>query len=433
MRWAGRRLWALLGLVGLVSAPLATLVLTAPPASAVGPGCQAGNIEVTTATDAALRAAFTTANGLAGPQTICIDSGLGPITLTGGVLTYNNGANGTPALTLEGNGATINANNASGVIVISQNGPLTLDKVTITGGHAANGGGVNANGAVTVSNSTISGNSATGNGGGIDAGPVTVSNSTISGNSATGNGGGLDASTVTVTNSTLSGNTTGAGGNGGGLDASTVTVTNSTFSGNTTGAGGNGGGLDASTVTVTNSTFTGNTAGTGGIGGGVEGSVTTLVYATIVQNIATSNGANVETTDLTSFGSVVAEAKGGGLNCGVTTPTSNGFNFSDDASSAVSCEFNAATDHVGASNAPALGALGANGGPTNTMVPNAGSPLIDAIPDPGGGCPAEPTITTDQRGFARPSGPGCDIGAVEVQAAAPASPAAVTVTPKFTG
>ena len=114
----------------------------------------------------------------------------------------------------------------------------------------------------------------------------------------------------------------------------------------------------------------------------------------------------------------------------VASTTSNGFNFSDDANATVSCMFNAATDRVGASNDPMLGALGANGGPTNTMVPNPGSPLIDAIPDPGGGCPAAPTITTDQRGVTRPQGPGCDIGAVEVQVAAPAP---VVITPKFTG
>jgi hypothetical protein len=37
-------------------------------------------------------------------------------------------------------------------------------------------------------------------------------------------------------------------------------------------------------------------------------------------------------------------------------------------------------------------------------------------------------ITTDQRGLARPSGSGCDIGAVEVQAAV-----AILTTPEFTG
>jgi hypothetical protein len=56
--------------------------------------------------------------------------------------------------------------------------------------------------------------------------------------------------------------------------------------------------------------------------------------------------------------------------------------------------------------------------------------LIDAIPN--GACQLDGAsgIMTDQRGFARPSpsGGACDIGAVEVQVAAP-----VVITPKFTG
>jgi hypothetical protein len=55
-----------------------------------------------------------------------------------------------------------------------------------------------------------------------------------------------------------------------------------------------------------------------------------------------------------------------------------------------------------------LGPLLNNGGPTMTHLPESGSPLID-----GGQCIA--SITTDQRGVARPQGTACDIGAVEVQ------------------
>jgi len=58
-----------------------------------------------------------------------------------------------------------------------------------------------------------------------------------------------------------------------------------------------------------------------------------------------------------------------------------------------------------------LGTLANNGGPTQTMMPQPGSPAINAIACTGG--PA-----TDQRGYMRPD-PGstsatpCDIGAVE--------------------
>jgi hypothetical protein len=274
----------------------------------------------------------------------------------------------------------------NGVLAQNGAGAVTVQNVTITGGHAVNGGGVVDFGAgLTVTNSTISGNHATADAAGVlSVGSVTVTDSTISNNTTPSFGGGVD-------------------GDG------SVTVTNSTISNNT--AGGQGGGV--------------NTANNGSV---------TLVYATEVQNTA-STGANLATFNITSFGSVVAMAQGG-TNClasGVVT-TSNGFNFSDDANATTSCKFNAATDRISSTNNPMLGALANNGGPTQTQLPQSGSPLIDAIPDPGGGCPAAPTITTDQRGVTRPQGPGCDIGAVEVQVATPASAAApVLITPKFTG
>ena len=58
----------------------------------------------------------------------------------------------------------------------------------------------------------------------------------------------------------------------------------------------------------------------------------------------------------------------------------------------------------------ALGPLAANGGPVQTRAPGAGSTLVDVIP------PAECAVPVDARGVARPQGPACDIGAVEVQA-----------------
>jgi hypothetical protein len=297
---------------------------------------------------------------------------------------------------------------------------------------------------VTVTNSTISNNTASGSGadgGGIAAlGAVTVTNSTISSNTTTGLGGGIGTSGLaTITNSTISNNSaTGATSEGGGVAATTgVTLLNSTVSGNTLNdsGGGAGGGVSGNTVTVTNSTISGNSAGTDGDGGGIESGPVHLVYATVVQNSSVHPGANVVASVLTTFGSVVASGLGGGSNCHVTSTTSNGFNFSDDASSAVSCLFSAATDRVGASNNPLLGPLAANGGPTNTLVPNAGSPLIDAVA--AGSCQSDGAsgISTDQRGFARPdvASPACDIGAVEVQPSASTVPTAIVVTPRFTG
>ena len=54
---------------------------------------------------------------------------------------------------------------------------------------------------------------------------------------------------------------------------------------------------------------------------------------------------------------------------------------------------------------PLLGSLADNGGFTQTLLPAAGSAVIDA-----GSC----ALAEDQRGVARPQGAGCDIGAAEV-------------------
>jgi hypothetical protein len=89
--------------------------------------------------------------------------------------------------------------------------------------------------------------------------------------------------------------------------------------------------------------------------------------------------------------------------------TSKGYNLDTDGT----C--NTATGDVTAAD-PSLGALADNGGPTMTHLPAAGSPAIDAALT--SACPA-----TDQRGYGRPSGAECDIGAVEVGAVAPGVPA----------
>jgi predicted outer membrane repeat protein len=383
--------------------------LTPSPRVLADSSCSAGDIVVTNNLDGAgppagsLRAAFGAATAAAGPQTICIASSVsGPIALTaagGGELVYN--ATTTPDLTVHGNGITVQAAPSDRVINDETSGPLRLDGIAITGGNAATaGGGVSTGGDLLLSNATVQGNTSAGRGGGINAvGNVAVTSSLISANTAGSDGGGICAfGTVTVTASTITNNTADNGGDGGGVCAfGALTVTNSTVTTNT--ATGAGGGLD------TNESLT-------------------LVYSTVVQNTAPT-GANVGFLTLASFGSVLALPTGGAPNC-ESTGTSNGFNFSDDAS----CGFSPAETHPGVS--PNLGTLANNGGPNPTRLPRSGSPLIDVIP--ASSCQADGAagITTDQRSFARPdiTGGHCDIGAVEVQAAVPAP---LIVNPRFTG
>ncbi len=298
--------------------------------------------------------------------------------------------NSTNAISVNGHGHVITQTCATGtnngVLTQTGSGAVTLQNVTITGGNAVNGGGI------------------------WDVGDLTLTNSTVRGNHATADAAGMYVvGSVMITDSTISGNTT------------------PSF----------GGGVDGSgSVTIINSTISGNTASNGaGVVTSNSGSVT-LVYATVVQNTA-PRAANLATFSITSFGSVVAMPLGGGTNCTPTsvTTTSEGFNYSDDADVTTSCKFNSVTDRIGSTNNPMLGALADNGGPTQTQLPQTGSPLIDAIPTTAcedGNSLAGFNVTTDQRGVFRPQRDGCDIGAVEVEFALALPPSEPT-TPSVPG
>jgi hypothetical protein len=109
---------------------------------------------------------------------------------------------------------------------------------------------------------------------------------------------------------------------------------------------------------------------------------------------------------LTISNSLIA-AQRGGPNC--YGPDSDaGYNLDD----GTSCAFSSANNSLSSAD-PLLDPAGLkdNGGPTQTVALLSGSPAIDAIPTGINGCGT--TIATDQRGAARPTGPGCDIGAFE--------------------
>lgn len=91
--------------------------------------------------------------------------------------------------------------------------------------------------------------------------------------------------------------------------------------------------------------------------------------------------------------SIVVRSKGSGINWVSSLGTDGGGNIDAD---------------------PLLGALANNGGYTQTMLPAAGSPAIDA--GLATTCTAAPVSGLDQHGGTRPHGPQCDIGAVEVGA-----------------
>ena len=91
--------------------------------------------------------------------------------------------------------------------------------------------------------------------------------------------------------------------------------------------------------------------------------------------------------------------------------TSQGYNL---IGNNAGCTFTAqSTDITGQD--PLLGPLANNGGPTQTHLPKAGSPVLDQVPTTDCTTLDGTALSTDQRGVSRPQGLACDIGAVERQ------------------
>jgi CSLREA domain-containing protein len=341
------------------------------------------------------------------------DSG-GGIRNDGGTLTVTDSTFSSNTADFGGGGGGIF--NASG-------GTLTVTDSAFSANSANFGGGIgNVGGTATVTDSSFSSNSAV-DGGGIansSFGTLTVTNSSFSGNSANDDGGGIANSsfgTLTVTNSTFSGNSAnGTSGNtsgGGILNIGTLTVTNSTFSGNSAnGTSGNtsGGGIANSgngTLTVAGSTFSGNRAtGSGGntSGGGILNIGTlTVTNSTLSGNSATDGGGVANSGAATLNNTIVANSTSGGdcfLLSGSTVNASH--SLIEDGSCGV----------VNGTNGNLTG--DPNIDPT-TLVPNPGSPVIDAGSDdliPSG-------ITTDLAGNLRIQGLRVDMGAFETAVTLP--------------
>jgi YVTN family beta-propeller protein len=291
-------------------------------------------------------------------------------------------------LTISGPGAgslAISGGGTTGVLYNGSSGSASISGLTIEdGADSTSGGGAiwNNGGVLTIAGCVFADNTSTFFGGAIwSNGTLTVSTTTFSGNNSTsgGYGGGailVDGGTADIDTSTFSGNT--AQGVGGGIfNQATLSVTNSTFAGNTTPSYGGAIINNPGTATITSSTFWGNSAGFGGAGLYNQSGDTLNVGADIVAN---STG-----SDCLAQGAF----------------TDLGYNLDDDGS----CQFNGTGD---LSDTPAdldPSGLQANGGTTQTIALESGSPAIDAVADPTL-CPA-----TDQRGSNR--GVPCDMGAYD--------------------
>jgi hypothetical protein len=287
----------------------------------------------------------------------------------------------------------------------------------------------------TVAGSTVSGNTAEELGGGIwaqDVDALDISRSLIADNSVTTRGapgvapygGGIMIGTnpalgvtsaVHIAFTTIRNNSAGGGGGLGWLAPGTLTVEGSLFATNTAERGGaiatlSAGTTDANnTITLVNSTLTGNAAERGG---GIErGYGNTILRAvTIAGNSAPAgSGIDFDGTRLVyavATGTILANdppagncSRNGAALLSAETLSVPGTNVD----SGNGCHLR--TPDV-ASAPPRLGPLADNGGPTMTQALLPGSAALDRYT--AGDCPP-----TDQRGYTRPAGAACDIGAFE--------------------
>lgn len=233
----------------------------------------------------------------------------------------------------------------------------------------------------------------------VEGGVVTMKTLTITGGKPASDGGGirLNGGTLVLLQTTLHRNASGGGGFGGAIykkSGATLNVTNSTIAHN---RGGLGGGIyaQAGPVNLTHVTMTQNLATSTNGGGGLRssGADVTLSNTIIAQNDSVSgNGPDL--------------AKSGG------TITGTGINFIGNlAHSGLFADETVLTGDA------RLSALGYYGGPTQSMHPLIGSPVID----PAGGTAFDGNLPTDQRGLSRAVDGGretgasaiVDIGAVE--------------------
>ena len=337
---------------------------------------------------------------------------------------------GYQVMGVSGNGAVEDFVVAAGVTV-------SISGLLIENGSAPDGGGVLNNGTLTLTNSLVGLNTATIAGGGIaNAGTLNVTGSFLNDNTAGSGGGGaiaaLTGATTTVTNSDLTGDS--ADDLGGALYSAgpendsvpgTMTVENSTLTDNTAtvygGAIANGGPLN-----VIGSTLSGNSAS--GRGGAIEsfGGPLLIGGSTLTGNSAAFGGGfeNDGSSNTTVVTSTLSGNTGGDitqlagpLNLQATivansiagpdcsgTITDHGENLADDSS----CGFSAPKDvPVSPAGLDPRG-LEDNGGPTETIALEPGSPAIGGVD---GADRATVCANPDQRGVARPT--PCDIGAVD--------------------
>jgi CSLREA domain-containing protein len=232
---------------------------------------------------------------------------------------------------------------------------------------------------------------------------VSISGLTIElGFNANGGSGIFNEAVLTLANVSIDGNMSNFGAGGGILNTGTLTIIASTLSRNGSPLGSAI--YNSGDATITNSTISGS-----GNAGEEPDAAIKNTGALILINSTVSNN-QVPAIDnragfMALFSTIVANNPG---NCFAPITTDGGYNIED----GTTCGFTAATSH--SSSNPGLDPTGLqnNGGPTKTIALLLNSFAVDLIPVGVNGCGT--TITTDQRGVARPFNGACDVGAHEL-------------------
>jgi predicted outer membrane repeat protein len=261
---------------------------------------------VVASSTSSLISAIVSANASSTPSTICL--GGGTYTLTA-VNNSDESANGLPSITknitIIGNNSVIERATSAPqfrIFRVASNGRLSLNNLTVRGGHAGSlsGGGVRNLGILELNTVIVENN--TGNaGGGIrnnNNATFTAINSLIRNNVSTTNGGGLYAnngSSTTLTNTNFLANTTNASNGLGGAIFSNGNVFNMNGGIIQNNSARNGGGIFVNITTQAMSLngvqFIGNTASNHGAGiYHLSGTTFSVQNGRFTSNIATNEG-----------------------------------------------------------------------------------------------------------------------------------------------
>jgi predicted outer membrane repeat protein len=161
-------------------------------------------------------------------------------------------------------------------------------------------------------------------------------------------------------------------------------------------------------MTLIDCTVANNTAT---FGGGIDSEgVLTLLGSTVAGNSADAGGGINDEGEMTAANSIIAGNTSDDIETAGTPVNSLGFNLVGETDGSAGWISTDLTGTVAKPLNPKLGPLANNGGPTQTLLPQPGSPAINH----GSNALVPAGLTTDQRGLPRIVGGTVDIGAVEV-------------------